>query len=141
MGWGHNDSNLQQLNGQGTGGEIKGFTSQQPNTEKFCYRYAGNPLRTLFYKSNDCSPKWGWNHNDPNVQQLNGQGAGGEVWLYTSEQPNTEKYCYRYADNPTRTLFYKSNDCSSKWGWNHNDSNVQQLNGQGAGGEVWVPKS
>jgi hypothetical protein len=121
-GWGYNDQNV------GAGGTLKGFTEQAPNTSKFCYRYAGNPMRTLFYKSDDCTAKWGWGYNDSHV------GTGGEAWFYTSEQPNTEKYCYRYAGNPMRTLFYKSDDCTAKWGWGYNDQNV------GAGGEIWVPK-
>lgn len=68
-------------------------------------------------------------------------GDGGSIWLYTSQQPNTEKYCYRYASNPMRTLFYKSDNCTPQWGWGHNDDSIQSENGQGAGGEVWVPKS
>src|SRR6056300_144687 len=118
-GWGYNDQNV------GAGGTLKGFTEQAPNTSKFCYRYAGNPMRTLFYKSDDCTAKWGWGYNDSHV------GTGGEAWFYTSEQPNTEKYCYRYAGNPMRTLFYKSDDCTAKWGWGYNDSHV------GTGGEAW----
>jgi hypothetical protein len=121
-GWGYNDQNV------GAGGTLKGFTEQAPNTSKFCYRYAGDPMRTLFYKSDDCTAKWGWDYDDQNV------GTGGEAWFYTSEQPNTEKYCYRYAGDPMRTLFYKSDDCTAKWGWGYNDQNV------GAGGEIWVPK-
>ena len=121
-GWGYNDQNV------GAGGTLKGFTEQAPNTSKFCYRYAGDPMRTLFYKSDDCTAKWGWDYDDQNV------GTGGEAWFYTSEQPNTEKYCYRYAGDPMRTLFYKSDDCTAKWGWGYNDQNV------GTGGEIWVPK-
>jgi hypothetical protein len=122
-GWGFKDKNV------GKGGSIKGYTTQQPNTQKYCYRYAEKPTRTLFYKSNDCTSKWGWDFKDKNV------GSGGEVWLYPNQQPNTQKYCYRYAEKPTRTLFYKSNDCTSKWGWNFKDKNV------GSGGEVWVPNA
>ncbi len=134
-GWGYNDSNL-----NSAGGSIKGFTTQQPNTDKYCYRYATNPLRTLFYKVDgtnvtDCNANWGWGHNDSNLNS-----AGGEVYLYSTEQPNTDKYCYRYAANPMRTLFYKVDgtnvtNCNANWGWGHNDSNLNS-----AGGEVWIPK-
>jgi len=121
-GWGYDDQNV------GTGGEVWLYKSQQPNTDKYCYRYAADPMRTLFYKSDDCTAKWGWGYDDQNV------GTGGEVWLYKSQQPNTDKYCYRYAADPMRTLFYKSDDCTAKWGWGYDDQNV------GTGGEVWVPK-
>jgi hypothetical protein len=44
-------------------------------TSSFCYRYAADPMRTLFYKSDDCTAKWGWGYDDVNV------GTGGEVWV------------------------------------------------------------
>jgi hypothetical protein len=120
--WNASDSNV------GSGGNIKGFKTKQPGTEKYCYRHASNPDRTLLYRSDDCTSQWGWG------AEISSYGSGGEIFLYPNEQPNTEKYCYRYSSNPTRTLFYKSNDCSSKWGWGANDAKV------GAGGEVWLPK-
>jgi hypothetical protein len=92
----------------------------------FCYRYANNPMRTLFYESKDCPLFGGWDFNDPNV------GNGGIIKGYSSKQPKTEKFCYRYASDPFRTLFYKSNDCSPKWGWGFND-----VHGAGHGGEVF----
>ena len=113
----------------GAGGQAYFYTSPQPGTVSFCYLYAAGPTRTLFYRSEDCTPQWGWGFDDPYV------GLGGQVWAYTSPQPNTVQYCYRYASDPTRTLFYRSDDCSPNWGWGWSDPNV------GAGGAVYLPTS
>lgn len=168
--------------------QIGGATLTFPtNIATFCYQYADNPTRTLFYKPNDgsCNPKWGWGATHPNV----GLGANlvgftspqpntakycfkhnttggsifykpvdgncksfatdwtysdanvspGELYLYPTAQPNTQKLCYRYANNPVRTLFYRPPDgsnCASQWGW---DYSFTGAGGVGNGGEVWAP--
>jgi hypothetical protein len=36
----------------------------------------------------------------------------------------TSSFCVRYAADPTRALFYQSDDCTPKWGWGSEDRNV-----------------
>lgn len=133
-GWGFNDPNV------GVGANLVGFTSPQPNTAKYCYKYwndsATGKTTSIFYKPTDgscASFATDWKFNDPNV------GAGGEVFLYPTAQPNTQKLCYRYADNPARTLFYRPPDgsnCAPQWGWGYSFTGA---GGVGNGGEVWAP--
>ena len=135
--WGYSDASV------GTGGALTAFPSQQPGTVKYCYWYASSGTdssRMLFLRLDDCTARWGWGYND--ISAL--RATGGEVWMFPSQAAAKQagyaaavKLCYRYSDLPLRTLFYRSDDCSSRVGWGYADSNAAV----GSGGEVWAPLS
>jgi len=109
----------------GSGGEIKGFGKKETGTEKYCYRYADNPNRTIFFKGDNCDLGLGWGYKDPKY------GDGGSMYLYPTETKGATKYCYKNVDKPVRTIVYKSDDCGI-FKSDFNDPNV------GSGGQFWA---
>lgn len=118
-------SDTSNMNGWSSGFIIKGFTQPVPHTTKYIVKYATNPTRMLFYKSDDESSRWGWGATDPSW------GSGFAIYLYPNYQANTTKYYYQYASNPTRTCIATSDQTSAGWGFF--DPNV------GAGGIFYAP--
>lgn len=123
-----------------TGGfVIKGFKNPAPHTTKYIVKYAMNPTRMLFYKSEDETtnpggPMFGFGASDPNW------GSGLVIYLYPFPQPNTTKYYYQYArsagfSTTVRTCISTSDQSNA--GWNYNYDSIQA--GIGSGGVFYAP--
>jgi hypothetical protein len=83
-------------------------------------------MRTYVYQSDNCNPTSPWGANDLYV------GDGGSLTAFTYQQPGTAQYCYRYANNPARTIIYQSADCSAPNGWGAVDA------AGSTGGSLWL---
>ena len=113
---------------------IKGFSTQQNNTDKYCYRYykSGQQTRNILWKAEltggNCAGRRGWGTNLDDKY-----GAGGEVYLYNSQQPGSKKVCYK-TDNIgyAKTIIYKPDENGNC------GENIATDSLIGAGGEFWT---